>query len=185
MNDAIDRNKINIVKKYDLEPNPILPDITTFNLYPEDQEIKNRTYLHDIYDMVMQVLNMEQENLEKRNQKENQKIEISNQDKIEINNIISTFNVKILVDNYNKSIVRLINQYNDYMDQINRILNFDMPHAIYKPLILEDYNLPIGDEFVRFINNLKDTVINLHKKVNEIPSLIPQLQSLDEIETLR
>lgn len=95
---------------------------------------------------------------------------------------IKYYDITGLIAKYNISVNHIIDTYNEYIKLLNEYLKFELSEAVFTPLTLTNYKFPINDQLLQFINMLTNNVYKLHEDVMSIPSMIPKLQSIDEID---
>lgn len=102
--------------------------------------------------------------------------------------------IRDIVNQFNDLMKKLTDLFNYYADQINSLNlieipdeigdyplpKFNLQHAVFQPVVLESYVLPVNQNTLNFLNNLQLRIIDLYKQVINIPELIPQIGSVDE-----
>lgn len=115
-------------------------------------------------------------------------------------------NIKPHIDKFNDLTSNLIKLYNTFakitnnMEKTKRTINtknlienltpirFNTQHLqpmsqiVHVPLVLTTYDFPVSSELVNMLENLKNSSIDLYRKVTSIPKMIPVLDPVTKVE---
>lgn len=169
--DNIISNKVKSnIEQLDLVPQNLPKNIDVFDLHPyEEVSSKKNFYMLTLYELSIlldELINSQQIKKEKLTKiKEIIKPEIK------------YINIKYIIDKCNQLLKETFNIYNLFMDTFNNYLRDELNHefkkAVFIPITLENYDFELNENIVNVIIYLKDKIIDIYKKVIQIPSLIP------------
>lgn len=161
-------------------------NIDTFDLYPHDDDLEKirNNYLYNLLSLSLKL-----DELEKfKNCQCPQNFTITPELRQ------SSVNIKKIIDKFNRIMKILSDLFNNYAKSLNYLdtLEFNFPkfnfskfnlkYVVHEPIELKSYDVPVSKELIDFLNNLQNNTINLYKKIDSIPSLLPNLKSIDEID---